>query len=167
MTLHFIPILLLGLVVGGGALSVEHDPGQGGQKHEMKGGMEGEHGRMRHGMPGYAHTVLMHAEALKLTDEQIGKIVRIKMGHQKQHQERMESLHKSMKAAREGLMDPSTDEAGIRKASKGHAAAFEAMIGAALKARDEIDAVLTPEQKEQLKALEKERRSQAQRHGKH
>jgi periplasmic protein CpxP/Spy len=111
--------------------------------------------------------VLMHAEALKLSDEQLGKIVRIEMRHQKAHQDLMERLHKSMMSARKGLMDPSAEEAGIRKASKDHAEAFEAMIEDALKERSEVNAILTPEQRDQLKSLKKEKCAQVKGHEAH
>jgi Spy/CpxP family protein refolding chaperone len=120
------------------------------------------HGGMMHGMQGYIHTVLGHTEALKLSDEQLGKIVRIKMQHQKAHQDLMERLHKSMMSTREGLMDPSAEEAGIRKAGKELAEAFEAMIEDAVKERNEINAVLTSEQRDRLKSMGKEKRSQAE-----
>lgn len=162
--------MILGLLLYGGTAAVEHERGPGGgeQKQKMMERMQkhmrGMHGGMRHGMKDYAHTVLMHAEALKLSDEQLGKIVRIKMRHQKAHQDLMERLHKSMMSARESLMDPSAEEAGIRKASKEHAEAFEAMIEDAVKERNEINAVLMPEQRDRLKSLEKERHAQAKGH---
>jgi Spy/CpxP family protein refolding chaperone len=160
-------ILVLGLLLCGGTPAVEHERGPGGgdqmpkMMERMQKRMRGMHGGMMHRMKGYAHTVLMHAEALKLSDEQLGKIVRIKMRHQKAHQDLMERLHKSMMSAREGMMDPSAEEAGIRKASKEHAEAFKAMIEDAIKERNEVNAVLTPEQRDQLKSLKKEKCAQA------
>ena len=162
-----ITTLVLGLLLCGGAPAVEHERGHGGGDQmpkmmcEMGKCMKAQHGGMMHRMKGYAHTVLMHAEALKLSDEQLGKIVRIKMRHQTAHQDLMERLHKSMMSAREGMMDPSAEEAGIRKAGKEHAEAFAAMIEDALKERGEVNAVLTPEQLDQLKSLKKEKCAQA------
>ena len=117
---------------------------------EMGKRMKAQHGGIMHAMKGYDHTVLRHAEALELSDEQLGKIVRIEMRHQKARQDLMERLHKSMMSAHEGLMDPSAEEAGIRKASKEHAEAFEAMIEDAVKQRNEANAVLTPEQRDRV-----------------
>ena len=162
-----ITTLVLGLILCGGAPAVEHERGHGGGDQmpkvmeRMQKRKRGMHGGMMHRMKDYAHTVLMHAEALKLSDEQLGKIVRIKMRHQKAHQDLMERLHKSMMSAREGMMDPSAEEAGIRKAGKEHAEAFEAMIEDAVKERNEVNAVLTPEQRDQLKSLKKEKCAQA------
>ena len=46
-------------------------------------------------------------------------------------------------------------------AGKEHAEAFEAMIEDAVKERSEVNAVLTPEQLDQLKSLKKEKCAQA------
>ena len=111
---------------------------------EMGKCMKAQHGGMMHRMKGYAHTVLMHAEALKLSDEQLGKIMRIEMRHQKAHQDLMERLHKSMMSAREGLMDSSAEEAGIRKASKEHAEAFIRIAARSLDSSGEFLAQTLP-----------------------
>lgn len=106
---------------------------------------------------GYAEVVLRHTEALKLSDEQIGKITRI----HRENQEKIESigkkLHESMKAAHEAFLNPSSDEATIRKTAQEHTAAFNELLETALKSRNAINALLTPEQLQKLKSLKEQK----------
>ncbi len=145
--------LILGLVFIGGGVAAEPQPQKAatGAKQEMK--QHKMHGRMMHHMQGYAGVVIKQAEALGLTDKQLGKIVRIQMAEKKRRKEFMGKLHKSMKTALSGLRNPAVDEEAIRKAGTAHAADFEALIDAALQAREKINAVLTPEQRTKLKAM--------------
>jgi len=59
-----------------------------------------------------------------------------------------------LKATHEVYLNPASDEAGIRKAAKEHSTAFEQLLETNLKARSEINAVLTPEQ---LKTLQSQK----------
>lgn len=119
----------------------------GGMCNQMGGGM------MMHGMHGYAHMVTMHADALKLTDEQLGKLTRLHQQHMQAHQEIMHKLHKSMKDFRQESMKPAAEESALRNLGKEHADAFNAMVEHSIKVRSEANAVLTPEQQAQLKTM--------------
>ncbi len=148
--------LILGLVFLGGGVAAEpqSQKAAAGAKQEMKQHkMQKMHGRMKHHMKSYADVVIKQAEALGLTDEQLGKIVRIRMAEKKSRKELMAKLHKSMKKALDGLRNPAVDDAEIRKTGAAHAADFDVLIDAALKAREKINAVLTPEQRTKLKAM--------------
>jgi hypothetical protein len=140
-----ITVLFLGLLLSGTVPATEHEGKRARGMEMMKKRTEGKEGGMMAGMHGhrmsYAHAVLAHAEDLKLSDEQMGKIVRIELTHRKEHQAIMERMHKSMHAAHRGLMDPAADLAGIRKASKDHSQAHEDMVKDKIKAREEIHAV--------------------------
>lgn len=148
--------LILGLVFLGGAIAAEPQSQKAapGTKQAMKQHkMQKMHGRMRHHEKSYADAVIKQAEALGLTDEQLGKIVRIQMAEKKHRKELMGKLHKSMQTALSGLRNPAADDAEIRKAGAAHAADFDALIDAALQAREKINAVLTPEQRAKLNAM--------------
>ncbi len=155
-------VTALSLVLFASAFAVEHEQRGGMEercemmRHQMMMHRMGKRAHDEHGRKGYAQMVLGQAEALKLSDEQLGKIARIQMQHQKSRREITKKLHKSMLAARRGIMDPASDETVIRNAVKDHAAAFDEMIEDALKQRQEVNAVLTPEQQKQLQSLKRE-----------
>lgn len=90
--------------------------------------------------------VLKYATELKLTDEQIGKITRIHQANQEKMEKLGPKLHETLKTTHEIFLNPSSDEAAIRKAAKEHATAFDELVETGLKSRNEINAVLTPEQ---------------------
>jgi len=136
--------------------------GHGGQSQEM-GGMRGggmhemmmEHMQEMHGArhKSYAQVVLEHTDELKLSDEQIGKITRIHQETQRKVDEINKKLHETMRKAHETFLNPASDEEAIRKAAKEHAAAFDELVDTTLKARNAINAILTPEQLQKLKSL--------------
>lgn len=143
------------------AVEAEH-AGHGGQPQAM-GGMHGgnmhemmmEHMQAMHGAKhkGYAEVVLRYTDQLKLSDEQIGKITRIHQDNQQKIEEIGKKLRESMKRAHELFLNPASDEATIRKAAKEHTAVFDELVETALKSRNAINAILTPEQLNQLKSL--------------
>jgi Spy/CpxP family protein refolding chaperone len=108
-----------------------------------------------HGMHkmGFGHAVLSQAEALGLSDEQMGKIARIELRNQKKHHEVMERMHQGMRAIHDGLMDPSTDTASLRRLAQEHARVHQDMVEDKIKARDEVLAVLNTEQRGKLGSL--------------
>lgn len=107
----------------------------------------------RHAHEGYTHLVLSEADELKLTDEQLGKIMRVRLQHKKTYREIMKKMHESMSEEYKDFLNPSTEDAVIRKVAKERAAAFDQLVEEALKERDEVNAVLTPEQKKQLESV--------------
>ncbi|WNV04661.1 Spy/CpxP family protein refolding chaperone [Candidatus Methylospira mobilis] len=105
---------------------------------------------------GYAEMVLQHIQELKLTDEQIGKITRIHQESQQKVAGIVSRVKESMKAAHNLFLNPAADEAAIRKAAQEHSTAFNELVETTLKARNAINAVLTPEQLQKLKSLKSE-----------
>jgi Spy/CpxP family protein refolding chaperone len=105
---------------------------------------------------GYAEIVIQHIQELKLTDEQIGKITRIHQENQQKVAGIGNRVKESMKAAHNTFLNPASDEAAIRKAAQEHTAAFNELVETALKSRNAINAVLTPEQLQKLKSLKSE-----------
>nr|WP_281719750.1 Spy/CpxP family protein refolding chaperone [Nitrosomonas nitrosa] len=108
----------------------------------------------------YAQMVASHAEALQLTNEQLGKVVRLHMKGEKAHKKLKQKMHKSHHAFKEASMKPSTDEAALDKLAKEHAADHQAMIDHHINERKVVHEILTPEQLSQLKTMK-------MHHGKH
>jgi len=129
---------------------------QGGNMHAkmMQHMMMREQAEADH--KGYAEIVLQHIQELKLTDEQIGKITRIHQENQQKIAEIGNRIKESMKAAHNTFLNPAADEPAIRKAAQEHTAAFNELVETALKSRNAINAVLTPEQLQKLKSLKNE-----------
>ncbi len=125
--------------------------GQAGGMHDMMmQHMQAmrEHGRKE--QKSYADIVLQFADDLKLSDEQIGKITRIHQAAQKNMEELGPKMHESLKATHEVFLNPASDEAAIRKTAKEHTSLFNELVETAMKSRNEINAVLTPDQLKQL-----------------
>ncbi|WP_168175371.1 Spy/CpxP family protein refolding chaperone [Methylocaldum sp. 14B] len=101
----------------------------------------------------YENVMLRHVNELKLSDEQIGKIVRIHQDNQQKIKEIGKKLRETQRSAYRLFLNPASDEAAIRIAAKNHSAAFDALVNTALSSRAAINAVLTPEQLNQLKSL--------------
>lgn len=114
-------------------------PGNGHRKHES-----------------YGDVVLRHIDTLKLNDEQVGRIERIHRENQARIEEIAKTLRETRHAAYQHFLNPASDEAAVRKAAKEHTAAFEELVETALKSRAAINAVLTPDQANQLKSLKLE-----------
>ena len=109
--------------------------------------------KMKHKVKSYGDVVVEQSDALNLTDEQIGKIVRIQMTNKKTRKKLLNQPHKSMKKAFKELRNPAADAALIRKAGTAHTADFDAFIEAELTIRNKIDAVLTTKQRAKLKSI--------------
>jgi Spy/CpxP family protein refolding chaperone len=150
-----ISAFMLALILPAMPMAGEHKEECGGARkgrEMMMHRMEGMHARHA----GYTSMVLSRAEELKLSDEQLGKILRIQQQHRTAYKEIMEKLHKSMQAGYKEYMDPNADEAAIRKAAQEHAAVFNKLVEEGLKERKEVNAVLTPAQKAQLLSIKRE-----------
>ena len=166
---HFKPLILpvaVFLALSQSAYANEPVPPQRGTPPAGLGMGTGpyRHGMMAHHMPGmsdammpehrgYSQVVLNHANELKLTDEQIGKITRIHQGNQARIGELIKKLHETMRNTFEVFLNPASDEAAIRQSAQTHSAAFNEFMDTALKSRESVNAVLTPEQRSQLKSL--------------
>lgn len=130
---------------------------QGGAMHaKMMQHMMMMHEKAESGHKGYAEIVLQHIDELKLTDEQIGKITRIHQQNQQKITDIVKRAKESMTAAHSAFLNPAADEASIRKAAQEHTAAFNELVETALKSRNAINALLTPEQLQKLKTLKSE-----------
>lgn len=102
--------------------------------------------REPHNHPSYGDVILSHADELRLTDEQLGKIVRLHRAHQQKVRELITRLRSARHSAYTLFMNPASSEAAIRQAALAHTAAFDELVETALKTRREVNSVLTPEQ---------------------
>ena len=94
----------------------------------------------------YGDVILRHADELRLTDEQMGKIYRIHQANQHRIKGISQKVNDATVWAHEIFLDPSKDEAAIRQAAKAHSAAFDELLDTALRTRKEINAVLSADQ---------------------
>ena len=123
------------------------------KKEDKKEDMKMKQKGMKQKVKSYSEVVLEQAKALELTDQQLGKILRIQMTNKKTRKELLAKPHKSMKKALKELRNPVADEASIRKAAKAHTDDFDTLVDAELKVRKNINDVLTPKQREKLKTM--------------
>lgn len=132
--------------------------GQGGQGCQGPAGGSDEHsgqdGKGRHGHHGYAHSIAMQAEALGLSDEQLGKIVRLHLKEDAQTHGRIkQKMMESMKAFRKAVGEPATDDETLRKLGQAHVDSFNEMVKYHLEERKAVRSILTPEQLGKLKEI--------------
>lgn len=109
--------------------------------------------REPHNHPSYGDVILGHADDLRLSDEQLGKIIRLHHAHQKKVRELIVRLRSARHSAYTLFMDPASSEAAIRQAAQAHTAAFDELVETALKTRREVNSVLTPEQLSKMATL--------------
>lgn len=105
----------------------------------------------------YGDAMLSHIDELSLSNEQIGQIKRIHQGNQQEIKELGKRLRESQRSLYKLYLNPANDEDAIRAAASDHVATFDTLVDTALRARAEINAVLTPEQFKRLQALMDER----------
>lgn len=119
-----------------------HQHGQDKKNKHQHGMMEEKHD--------YAHMIIFHADKLKLTNEQLGKLVRLHLKHEEAHKKIKEKLKDSMHAFKKAKMDPSSTDEQLSSLGKDHANAFNAMVEHHIQERRAIHNVLSAEQKNQL-----------------
>jgi len=125
----------------------------GGMMGHMKKMMKHK-GKMKHGGGhSYAHMIATHADELDLSDAQLGRIVRLHMKHAQEHKKFKKKIRKSMMHFHHASMKPGTDDATLRKLGNDHVEAFKAMLEQHIRSRNVVHAILTAEQREQLKTM--------------
>lgn len=140
-----------------------HKQGEG--KSDKQGGKKS--GGVKKDAHDYAHMVIFHADALKLNDEQLGKIVRLHLKYKQEHEQLKEKLKKSMKAFKKESMKPKTSDAQLHQLGKDHTDAFNAMVEHHIKERHAIHAVLSNDQKKQLDAMKMDHDEHGDDHSHH
>jgi Spy/CpxP family protein refolding chaperone len=109
--------------------------------------------RMKHIGHSYAHMISSHAEELELSDAQLGRIVRLHRKHSQEHKEFMKKNRKSMMQFHHESMKPSVDDATLRKLGNHHIETFKAMLEQHIRDRNVVHAILSSDQREQLKTM--------------
>ncbi|WP_177167627.1 Spy/CpxP family protein refolding chaperone [Nitrosomonas marina] len=127
-----------------------HDNDHNSKKDDKHGGKKG--GMKKH-MHDYAHLIIPHADKLKLTDEQLGKITRLHLKHKKLHKKVKDALQDSMKAFKKASLKPGTSDAELRDLGKAVTKAFNDMIEHHIKERNAVHTVLTETQLKQLNSI--------------
>lgn len=138
-------------------LAQAHEHGEdSADKNKGKGkGNKDDHGGDKHGKKDkdYAHIIASHADALGLTDEQLGKITRLEMEQTEEHKKAKKKVRKNMKAFHKASMAPDTNDATLRKLGKEHVDLFNAMVEQHINERQAIHDVLTADQINKLKTM--------------
>ncbi len=134
-----------------------HKSGGHSEDHQQGGGQHrhghGGHGHSKKGQHDYAHAIISHTAALKLTDEQLGKIVRLHLKNKEAHEALKHRLKEGMQAFQQENMNPAASDEQLRKLGKKHIDDFNAMIEHHIKERQDIHAVLSDQQKTLLKSI--------------
>ena len=142
----------------------QHKKGMSKSSGGMKGHMTG---RSRHGGQSYAHMIATHADELELSDAQLGRIVRLHMKHAQEHTQFKKKIRKSMMHFHHASMKAGTDDATLRKLGNDHVEAFKAMLEEHIRSRNVVHAILTAEQREQLKTMKMNHGMHSGGHGGH
>ncbi len=138
------------------------------EAYQSSGGMMGHRrGKMRHGGRSYAHMVATHADELDLSDAQLGRIVRLHLKHAQEHRQFEKRIRKSMIQFHHESMKPSTDDATLRKLGNDYVEAFKAMLEQHIRNRNVVHAILTTEQRDQLKTMKMDHGMHSGDHRKH
>lgn len=127
--------------------------------------------RHHHGMMeekhDYAHMIIFHAEELKLTNEQLGKLVRLHLKYEKEHKKIKEKLRDSMHAFRKAQMDPNSTDEQLLSLGKDHANAFNAMVEHHIQERQAIHSVLLADQRSRLNTIKMNHNTHDAKNGDH
>lgn len=141
--------------------------GQQSESSKHRHGQDKEGCGMMKGGHDYADMIISHADVLKLSDEQLGKITRLHLKHEQEHGQLKQKLHKSMKALKKESMKPGAGDAQLRSLGKELTAAFNEMIEYHIKERQAVHAILSDDQKNQLKSMKMDHDSHGDKHGGH
>ena len=140
--------------------SCHHKKNDGKKEHRSSG--------FKHGAGhSYAHMIATHADELNLSDAQLGRFVRFHMKHSQEHKEFKRKIHQSMKNFHHAGMNPGTDDATLRKLGNEHVETFKAMLEQHIRSSNVANAILTAEQREQLKTMEMNHVDNSEQHGSH
>jgi len=135
----------------------KQEKGKGKGKNKDKGKEGHDHGDKGGHHHSYAHNVAVQAEALGLSDEQLGKIIRIHLKEDPDAHDRLKKkMKESMKAFRKAVTQPSVDEAALRKLGQDFVDSFNEMVAHHVEERKAVLSVLSPEQIEKLKEIKTE-----------
>jgi protein CpxP len=115
----------------------------------------------------YANLIATHADELNLSDAQLGKFIRLHQKHSQEHKQLKKKMHQGMKSLHHAGMKPSTDDATLRKLGNEHVEAFNATLEQHIRSRNVVNAILTAEQREQLKTMEMNYGKHGGHHGGH
>jgi len=148
--LHSQPILVAEAHQHGQNKENEHSHDKSSKHSHQKGEKKEHQHSMMEEKHDYAHMIIFHADKLKLSNEQLGKLVRLHLKHEEAHKKIKEKLKDSMHAFKKAKMDPSSTDEQLSSLGNDHANAFSAMVEHHIQERRAIHSVLSAEQKNQL-----------------
>lgn len=133
----------------------EHDEDKGEKSKHKKDDHKKSNHDDKHGGKNkdYAHLIISHADALALSDAQLGKVTRIHLKYTTENKKAKQEAHKSMQAFIKTSMKPSASEAKLRELGATHAKAFNVLVEQRIDERKAVHDVLTDEQITKLKSM--------------
>lgn len=140
---------------------------QSKDQHKDKHNKKYKHGDKgeKHHHHSYVHNVAMQAEALDLSDEQLGKIVRLHLNEDHEaHHLLKKDMKQTMKAFRKAVAQLAVDEEALRKLGQEHIDSFNAMVKHHVEERQAVLNILTPEQVGKLKEIKVEEKGKEKEH---
>ncbi len=138
------------------------------EAYQSSGGMMGHRrGKMKHGGRSYAHMIATHADELELSDAQLGRIVRLHLKHAQEHKQFEKRIRKSMRQLHHESMKPSTDDATLRKLGNDYVEEFKTMLEQHIRDRNVVNAILSADQRDQLKTMKMDHGMHGGGHGKY
>lgn len=133
---------------------------QAQEHHKMGGhynkGDKHNHGQKNTGGGGhhdYAHMIIFNADTLKLSNEQLGEIVRLHLKHKKEHKQLKASIKENMMAFKKETTTLGSSDNQLKKRGEAFAGALDAMINFHVQERKALHAILTAEQIKQLDTI--------------
>lgn len=133
----------------------EHDEDKGEKsKHKKDDHKKSNHDNKHGGKDkDYAQLIVSHADALALSDAQLGKVTRIHLKYTTENKKAKQEAHKNMQAFIKASMKPGTSEAKLRELGAAHAEAFNVLVEQHIDERKAVHDVLTDEQITKLKSI--------------
>tara|TARA_Y100001936_G_C16091385_1_gene686504 strand:- start:3407 stop:4006 length:600 start_codon:yes stop_codon:yes gene_type:complete len=101
----------------------------------------------------YAHMVAMHADKLNLSDNQLGRLIRLHKKHSNEYKKIKKKIYRNLKILNYSGMSFGADELFLRTLGDEHLNIFKSLLDQHIRNRKVINTILTDEQKNQLKKM--------------
>ena len=126
---------------------------KGHDKGKSKDGKHSSKKKDKKGDQDYAHMLIFNADTLKLSNEQLGKIVRLHLKTKKEHAHFKADMKKSMMAFKKETTKLGASDVQLKKRGNAFANALDAMVKFHVHEREALHAVLSDEQIKKLDTI--------------
>ncbi len=124
--------------------------------HDKRKGKDGKHSSKKKDKKDdqdYAHRLIFNADTLNLSNEQLGKIVRLHLKFKKEHAHLKADMKKSMMAFKKETSKLGASDVQLKKRGRLFANALDAMVKFHIHEREALHAVLSDEQLKKLDTI--------------